>query len=141
MFWKESEIIYKQSAVLPYRIRDNNYEILLITSLHKKRWIIPKGIIEKGLSARQSALKEAFEEAGIKGILQPYPLGNFSYEKWGGICRVSVYPCEVMQESDEWPEMNVRERRWFSIQDVTKKIDNEDLLKLIKKFIAKNSTV
>jgi 8-oxo-dGTP pyrophosphatase MutT (NUDIX family) len=138
---KESKILYEQSAVIPYRIINGRCEILLITSLRKKNWIIPKGIVENGLSAQQSALQEAFEEAGISGKIQPDKLGTYSYEKWGGICNVNVYACEVIREHTNWPEMNIRQRKWFSTPEVAKKISNKDLLNLVKKFVRKNCTV
>jgi 8-oxo-dGTP pyrophosphatase MutT (NUDIX family) len=135
MYSDKSDVIYNQSGVIPYRTRNNQCDILLITSLRRKRWIIPKGIIEGGLSARQSALKEAFEEAGIEGILDPGSVGKYSYKKWGGVCQVTVYACQVIKEHHEWPEMGMRERRWSSSEEVVNRINDENLLKLVRKFI------
>jgi len=81
----EKKIIYPQSGILPYRYTKNKLEILLITSLRKKNWIIPKGLIEQGMTPQESALKEAFEEAGIEGRITGSVIGHYSYEKWGGM--------------------------------------------------------
>ena len=60
---------YRQSAVIPYRLTQQietgppSVEVLLITSRKRKRWVIPKGIVEPKLSPLESALKEAYEEA------------------------------------------------------------------------------
>ena len=54
---------YRQSAVIPYRLTDRTgtdfsaVEILLITSRKRKRWVIPKGIVEPYLSPLESATR------------------------------------------------------------------------------------
>ena len=53
----------KQVATLCWRARPV-LEVLLITSLNSKRWIIPKGWPEADLTAADSAAREAFE-AGL----------------------------------------------------------------------------
>jgi 8-oxo-dGTP pyrophosphatase MutT (NUDIX family) len=58
--------------VIPYRIRDGKIEVMLITSSTRKRWIIPKGMIEPDMTPQDSAAKEAWEEAGIIGQVATY---------------------------------------------------------------------
>ena len=79
----EVDSIYRQSGVIPYRLGSGDVEVLLITSLQKKRWIIPKGIIEYGYSHQESAENEAYEEAGIEGQIDPSPIGEYRLQKWG----------------------------------------------------------
>ena len=62
------EVNFSQSAVIPYRLSKNGLEILLITSLKRKHWIVPKGYIEFNLTPFESAKKEAYEEAGVLGF-------------------------------------------------------------------------
>ena len=57
--------IYRQSAVLPYRRAGDEIQVLLITSRNGARWVLPKGIVEPGMSVPASVAKEAREEAGI----------------------------------------------------------------------------
>ncbi len=71
------EFDFTQSAIIPYSIKDGELQILLITSIRKKKWIIPKGFIEFNLSAFESAKKEAFEEAGVIGTNETIELGIF----------------------------------------------------------------
>jgi phosphohistidine phosphatase len=59
--------IYTQSAILPYRLRGDDLEVLVITSRKGTRWVLPKGIVEPGMTAAASAAKEAMEEAGVEG--------------------------------------------------------------------------
>jgi len=59
--------LVERSGVIPYGRRDGAVEVLLITSSDGQHWVIPKGVIEPGMSAAESAAKEAYEEAGIRG--------------------------------------------------------------------------
>lgn len=131
--------VFNQSGVIPYIYKKDKLKILLITSLSKKNWIIPKGIVEEEMSAQESALKEAFEEAGISGQIKTGPIGKYSYEKWGGICKVKVYPCLVEKVYDVWPEQEVRQRNWYSTQSALDNIQNMDLKKIVEKFIIEQS--
>jgi len=124
---------YKQSAVIPYRRTspNNELEILLITSRGRGRWIIPKGVIDPGESAIDSAMREASEEAGIKGEPQTPALGAYQYEKWGGTCTVEVFALEVTKIRDTWPEKEVRRRQWMPITKAAESVEEPDLRTLI----------
>ncbi len=124
---------YKQSAVIPYRYTNDKLEILLITSRKRKRWIIPKGIIEPNLTPQESALKEAIEEAGVKGKVYKELYGSYEFLKWGNTCEVKVYLMKVDKELDKWME-DFRERKWVSIARADELIDQPELNKLVKKI-------
>ena len=134
MTQKEKDKICRQSGIIPYRFNAGILEILLITSLSRKRWIIPKGIIEEGMSAKKSAMKEAFEEAGISGEVDNRMIGSYSYPKWGTICNVKVFPCRVSDLADNWPEKGERERRWFPRKKAQEKLDVRELRELVDLF-------
>ncbi len=121
---------FNQSAVVPYHFRDDDLEILLISSRKKKRWVIPKGVKEPGLSAQDSAAQEAREEAGVEGVVLPEPIGDYKYRKWGGVCSVEVYLMEVDKVLDEWPESH-RDREWMSPKTASKRVDEKDLKRMI----------
>lgn len=106
---------YRQSAVVPWRVRDGRLEILVITSSKRNHWVVPKGIHEPGLSAQDSAAQEAEEEAGVLGEVGAEPLGRFELEKWGGTCSVEVYPMRVTRVIDDadWDESH-RSRLWVT---------------------------
>lgn len=54
--------------------------ILLVSSGKKPKWILPKGGWEADECLEESALREAFEEAGCSGVLGP-PLQSVLYER------------------------------------------------------------
>jgi phosphohistidine phosphatase len=123
---------YKQSGVVPYRVLGGRAEVLLITSRRRGRWIIPKGIVEPGMSALESARKEAYEEAGIEGELSPDPIGEYKYDKWGGTCTVKVFKMEVRQVSEAWPESGSRRREWMTIETAARAVEEPRLRELIR---------
>lgn len=118
---------YRQSGVIPWRMKDGVLEILLITNRPGTRWVIPKGIVEPDLSPAESAAKEAWEEAGIKGLLSTQPAGRYDYRKWGGTCRVEVFHMQVMEICDAWPEQDIRYREWLAPDTATGRIAEPEL--------------
>jgi phosphohistidine phosphatase len=124
-------IIFKQSAVIPYRKGKDGLQVLLITSRGGKKWVVPKGLVEPDMTPADSAGKEAMEEAGISGKIDSKSLGHYSYEKWGGICDVEVFPMLVKTIGDTWLE-DFRKRKWFSIKDAIKLIPQEALIEMIR---------
>lgn len=77
-----SNKIPHQAGVIAYRDKYGKLEVLLITSRDTGRWIIPKGNISAYATPAKAAVKEAYEEAGIKGTVPgSVPLGFYTYFK------------------------------------------------------------
>ena len=126
------ETYIEQSGVIPYRLEQGKIEILLVSSRKKKRWVIPKGIIEPDLTPQDSAAKEALEEGGILGEVLPESVGTYTYEKWGGLCRVVVFLLKVTSLEANWLE-NYRDRQWFSLPEARKRLDEAELKNILLK--------
>ena len=124
---------YTQSSVIPYRIKKGKPEILIISSSKKKHWVVPKGIKEPGLSAQESAAKEAMEEAGVLGKVGRKMLGSYVYDKWGATCTVEVYPMKVTKviSKKKWPERH-RGRKWVTPEEAAAKIRQQELAPMIR---------
>ena len=110
----------KQVGALPWRLNcDGELEVLLVTSRISRHLLIPKGWPVPGKNNRQSALLEAFEEAGVRGRASKKPLGKFTYDKidldGSTPCEVSVFALSEVEELDDWPERDQRERRWYLV--------------------------
>jgi 8-oxo-dGTP pyrophosphatase MutT (NUDIX family) len=126
---------YRQSGVIAYREKDGEIEVLLITSRKRKRWIIPKGIVERDLSPAESAAKEAMEEAGIEGVVSANPIGEYQYPKWDGICTVAVYLLRVTKVHKDWPERKIRKRKWLSFEEAASLVKEEELKEMITQVL------
>jgi len=126
------ETYIEQSGVIPYRLEKGKIEILLVSSRKSKRWVIPKGIVEPDLTPQDSAAKEALEEGGILGEVLPESVGTYTYEKWGGVCRVVVFLLKVTSLEANWLE-DYRERQWFSLPEARKRLDEAELKNILLK--------
>jgi 8-oxo-dGTP pyrophosphatase MutT (NUDIX family) len=104
-----------QYAALPYRPTGvSGTEVMLVTSRGRQRWIIPKGWPHSGRAPCDSAAREAFEEAGILGLVGRRSVGSFRYNKRlkkgrVAVCDVPVFPLNVASQRQRWPERNQRE--------------------------------
>ena len=107
-----------QSSILPYRVRKSGPTFLLITSIGSGRWVLPKGHIASDITPRQSAIKEAFQEAGINGKVPKKSLGTYTYSKENepGVppYQVEVFTMRVTCVLNAWPEELRRTREWMS---------------------------
>ena len=111
--------------------------MLLVTGRRSGRWTIPKGWPLPGKSLAETAAQEAFEEAGVKGTIDPNPIGTFRHVKQQldlGDLEVSivVHPMWVDREFPKWPELGQRKRKWFTPKDAAKQVDSSELGELIK---------
>ena len=88
----------------------------LVRKRNGKGWGIPTGIIEPRHTRKETALKEVWEEAGLKGRLVGKPLGTYEFDKWGDSFNVVIFLMAVRNQSDEWPESGWRERKWVSFR-------------------------
>jgi len=98
-----------QAAVIP--IKDG--QVCLVKSSSGKQWITPKGHIELDEMAEETAAREAWEEAGLVGIVEEQSVGEYCYEKCGRNYRVTVFVMQVLEVLEDWPERDRRPRRWL----------------------------
>ena len=134
---------YKQSSVIPYRFHMNELQVLIITSSKNRHWVVPKGIHDPGLTAQQSAAKEAFEEAGVLGEVprkvngqaNDISLGSYRYTKWDAECEVTVYPMLVTEQLDppQWQESH-RQRRWVTVEQAARQLHNPDVSNIVRQL-------
>lgn len=124
----------RQAAALPVR----NGRICLVTSSNGKRWVIPKGLIEPGQTAGETALQEAWEEAGLVGVLDPEPIGTFLYDKWCGTCHVTVFLMHVTEVAQHWLEGDLRQRSWVSQAGALERLEDPGLADIVRLTLGKS---
>lgn len=127
--------VFKQSGVIPYRVRNGRVEILLVTSSDRQRWVMPKGGIVNGMTPPASAAKEAWEEAGVIGQVEANKLGSYKYRKRGKLYQVKMYLLPVEIVSSNYPEASKRYRRWLDAKQALKLIKKAALKRILKGII------
>jgi 8-oxo-dGTP pyrophosphatase MutT (NUDIX family) len=105
----------QQAAAIAIRRKASGLEVCLIRRRGSNNWGIPKGTIDPGYTPEETALNEAWEEAGLEGRVLGSAIGTYEYEKWYTTLRVAVFVMEVIEEHAEWLESDIRVRRWTSL--------------------------
>ncbi len=115
-------------------------EILLIQD-SKGRWTIPKGHIEPGETAKQTAIREISEEAGLFHIDVVMWLGkiHFQYRRVDKLVLMmtQIYLVRALDDQETpTKEQWMKGIQWFSFNDAIDAIEYEDIEKLM--LVAKN---
>jgi 8-oxo-dGTP pyrophosphatase MutT (NUDIX family) len=126
-----------QYAALPWRQSDERFEVLLITSRTNRKWMLPKGWPMKGKDGAAAAGIEAFEEAGVEGVVTQAPIGSFHYRKLlpdaeARSAQAVVYGLRVTRELDAWPEASDRDRRWFTLDEAANAVFEPTLSRFLR---------
>jgi 8-oxo-dGTP pyrophosphatase MutT (NUDIX family) len=125
-----------QVAALCWRMHRDRVEVLLISSRDTGRWVLPKGWPMEGRDAPGAAAAEAWEEAGVTGVVNPNVIGLFGYDKVIGPkvalpCMVSVFALRVAALARRFPERKERRRKWFAAEAAARKVAEPELRNLL----------
>jgi len=129
--------VLQQAGVIPYSVVDDDIFVLLVTSRDTGRWLIPKGYVEEGYTPAAAAAKEAYEEAGIKGVMDSdVPLGFFTYFKrlkcgTDTPASVEVFLLRVEKQCKKWPEKKERRLAWFTPDEAALLVKEPGLAQLL----------
>ena len=128
-------------------LRDSfgNINYLLIQSKNWKNWAFPKGHVDEGETKEQTAIREIFEETGLKIKILPGFLEHYEYEfdfQGKHIEKEAIFfLAEASSNRIELTEKEHQDYRWLSFDEAMKLIthpqDKEILLKA-HKFLAEN---
>jgi 8-oxo-dGTP pyrophosphatase MutT (NUDIX family) len=126
-----------QVAALCLRTSSAGVEVLLVSSLTSKRWIIPKGWPMEGYSLAGAAQQEAWEEAGVRGEISEHALGHYHYRKIKreGLpmaFRVEVFRLDVIANETAFPEAGRRNSAWVSPTEAAKMVTEPELQALLR---------
>lgn len=131
------EIVREPTAggIVFRRNKEGRVEILLIQDA-KDRWTIPKGHIEEGETAQQTARREIGEEAGLHNVDMLGWLGkiHFRYRRVDRLVLMTtqIYLVRAKGDTDsikkeEW----MNGIKWFSFHEALDEIEYEDIGKLM----------
>jgi 8-oxo-dGTP pyrophosphatase MutT (NUDIX family) len=127
----EPNQVVRQAGVVAFRFLSGQREFCLITGRQSGRWGFPKGTIGETASIRETALSEAWQEAGLTGVLLGECLGEYAYRKRGRDFGVAVWLMHVETIRPSWKESNERSRIWVPVDRALKLIDRPKLAQLL----------
>lgn len=112
-------------AAVCYRRVGQSLEFKLVRTKGGRRWTFPKGHVEKGEQPWIAAQREALEEAGVRGNIEPKPLAIYPTEKHTSGGRyvelmVAAYLMQVESETD--PPEPGRDPTWFPPDQAKQKL-------------------
>ena len=131
------EIVREPTAggVVFRRDENNQVEILLIQDA-KDRWTIPKGHIEEGETAQQTAQREIGEEAGLTDTEVLGWLGKIHF-RYRRIDKLVLMTTQIYLVRDKVDTNDIQKEewmngiKWFKFHDALDAIEYEDIGKLM----------
>jgi 8-oxo-dGTP pyrophosphatase MutT (NUDIX family) len=129
-----------QVAALCYRSGEAGKEVLMITSRGTGRWILPKGWPIDGKNGPDSALQEAWEEAGVRRAqISERPIGEYNYMKrhdngTDEPVTTLIFAAEVQELDDSYPEASERNRQWMPPQEAATLVHEPQLQDVLRQL-------
>jgi bis(5'-nucleosidyl)-tetraphosphatase len=119
-----------------YRKRKNGeIEWLICRASSHHKWVFPKGIIEKGEEAEETALREVEEETGIKAkiVARIKLLEKYVYQLKGTLILKNVvyFLMEFLPGEVKNPDFEVEEIAWLPYEQALKKLEFEGTKKVL----------
>ncbi|KAG8367829.1 hypothetical protein BUALT_Bualt16G0113300 [Buddleja alternifolia] len=119
-------------------------EVLMINSTSGPGLLFPKGGWENDETAEEAAVREAMEEAGVRGDLVHF-LGCYPFKSKTlqdeyspeGLCRAAMYALQVKEELECWPEQSHRERSWLTIPEAVERCRHAWMREALEKGFSK----
>lgn len=131
-----NEIVREATAgAMVYRItKAGDLQVVLFQDA-RERWSVPKGHIEEGETAQETAVREIGEEVGLHGVEPICWLGkvHFRYRRDNVLVLMStqIYLFRAPKEDNIVKEEWMRDARWFNFDEAVEKIEYEDIAKLL----------
>jgi len=120
----------KQAGAIVIRRAKSGPLVLLVTAKRNPgHWIFPKGHIESGESARQAALREAHEEAGVEAK----PLRKAGRTEFTYGSRDYAIDYWLAETADEGKPEAGRQLAWHTYKDALKTLTFENMRALLKR--------
>ncbi|CAJ1056974.1 nudix (nucleoside diphosphate linked moiety X)-type motif 4a [Xyrichtys novacula] len=113
----DGEGFKRRAACLCFKSEKEDEVLLVSSSRHPDQWIVPGGGMEPEEEPCKAAIRETYEEAGVKGKLGRL-LGIFEHNQ-DRKHRTYVYTLVVTETLEDWEDsVNIgRKRQWFKVDE------------------------
>ena len=116
-----------QVAAICYRRRGSAVEFLLVNTNGGNKWTFPKGSPCTNMSHSQAAEREAAEEAGALGTIEPRHFHLYIHSKgvfWqaGGVQEFVVKAFLMEVQETRRPDEMLRNPTWFSAEEAQQRL-------------------
>jgi 8-oxo-dGTP pyrophosphatase MutT (NUDIX family) len=116
-----------QVAAICYRRRGSAMEFLLVNTNGGSKWTFPKGSPDANLSHSQAAEREAAEEAGALGTIEPRHFHLYIHSKgvfWQpeGVQEFVVKAFLMQVHQMRRPDESMRKPTWFSPEEARRRL-------------------
>jgi 8-oxo-dGTP pyrophosphatase MutT (NUDIX family) len=116
-----------QVAAVCYRRGAQSIEFLLVNTNGGGKWTFPKGDPEPSMSHSQAAEREAWEEAGVRGHIEPRHFHLYIHSKgvfWqtGGVQEFVVKAFLMEVHQTRRPDETMRRPTWFSPAEARRRL-------------------
>jgi len=127
--------VVEQAGGIVFRRSRAGISILLVRAKRDpSAWIFPKGHIEPGETARETAVRETREEAGVQGEAIGEIGDPQEFEWLGRWYRVQYFLIRMTAESDE---TDGREKAWFPLDDALDRVSFASARDLLRQALKK----
>lgn len=113
----------RKAGAIPFRITDGLVQICLVSSKKRKhKFVLPKGTVRALEASHEAAMRETFEEAGLKGQISKkgIKIKAKSADPDQTINTIKFFPMLIDEIYNKWPEQNLRERLWVDLENLPK---------------------
>lgn len=108
----------KSCGVVPYRRKGNDLEFLLLFQRFSQSWSFPKGRMDRGETEEETALREMWEETGLRTVLVPNAKAIAEYAAPNFQKQVVLFLGEVQGEL-VIPDREIEDYRWVRYDEVS----------------------
>jgi len=123
-----------QAGAIVFRKEGDRLTVLLVRSKKNPTiFVFPKGHIEDGESAAETAIRETWEEAGVTGKLGPRVGAPLEFES--GKERVSVQYFILRATADK-PSPEGRDKLWLTVDDASEALVYESSREKLREAVA-----